>query len=86
VADDIVNRLLALNHPDAAIAVDKIEQLQASGLAARHDLHAALIALNDLLADPRTQPDAQRTLRDITSRRKLNVNALRPLTRQAYGT
>ena len=67
-------------------AANKIERLQADSLAARHDLHAALIALNDLLADQRTQPDAQRTLRDITSRRKLNVHALRPLTRQAYGT
>ena len=73
-------------------AAPLIEQLQQA--AERHqqtvpDLHATLIALNDLVAvptDPNTYRHAQQTLRRIREQRHINIDAIRPTRDLTYGT
>lgn len=70
-------------------AADEIERLRNHTNNYRLDLHATLIALNDLVAiptDPQHHHHAQQTLRRIREQRRININAIRPTRGHTYGT
>jgi len=71
---------------EAATLIKQLQQAAERHQQTVHDLHATLIALNDLLADPTTHTTARRTLHTITTRRHTNINAIRPNEKVTYGT
>lgn len=70
-------------------AADEIERLRNHANSYRLDLHATLVALNDLTAiptHPQHQQTARTTLANILKQRHLTITAIRPHTPNTYGT